>query len=119
MEDLASYALTEPGAGSDAAALTTRAVREGDGWALTGVKQFISGAGAAQVYVVMARTGGEGAEGISAFLVDKDDPGVTFGPERTEDGVERPAHPPGDPGRRAPARRPAARPGGRGASGSP
>ncbi|MCM3820569.1 acyl-CoA dehydrogenase family protein [Streptomyces albidoflavus] len=86
MEDLASYALTEPGAGSDAAALTTRAVREGDGWALTGVKQFISGAGAAQVYVVMARTGGEGAEGISAFLVDKDDPGVTFGPNERKMG---------------------------------
>ncbi|MFE1149810.1 acyl-CoA dehydrogenase family protein [Streptomyces albidoflavus] len=86
MEDLASYALTEPGAGSDAAALATRAVREGDGWALTGVKQFISGAGAAQVYVVMARTGGEGAEGISAFLVDKDDPGVTFGPNERKMG---------------------------------
>ncbi|MFF8563451.1 acyl-CoA dehydrogenase family protein [Streptomyces albidoflavus] len=86
MEDLASYALTEPGAGSDAAALTTRAVREGDGWALTGVKQFISGAGAAQLYVVMARTGGEGAEGISAFLVDRDDPGVTFGPNERKMG---------------------------------
>ncbi|MET7510082.1 acyl-CoA dehydrogenase family protein [Streptomyces albidoflavus] len=86
MEDLASYALTEPGAGSDAAALTTRAVREGDGWTLTGVKQFISGAGAAQLYVVMARTGGEGAEGISAFLVDKDDPGVTFGPNERKMG---------------------------------
>lgn len=86
MEDLASYALTEPGAGSDAAALTTRAVREGDGWTLTGVKQFISGAGAAQLYVVMARTGGEGAEGVSAFLVDKDDPGVTFGPNERKMG---------------------------------
>ncbi|MFJ3145228.1 acyl-CoA dehydrogenase family protein [Streptomyces halstedii] len=86
MEDLASYCLTEPGAGSDAAALTSRAVRDGDGWELTGVKQFISGAGAAQVYVVMARTGGEGADGVSAFVVDKDDPGVTFGPNERKMG---------------------------------
>ncbi|MER7316311.1 MULTISPECIES: acyl-CoA dehydrogenase family protein [Streptomyces] len=86
MEDLASYCLTEPGAGSDAAALTSRAVRDGDGWELTGVKQFISGAGAAQVYVVMARTGGEGAAGVSAFVVDKDDPGVTFGPNERKMG---------------------------------
>ncbi|MFJ3189900.1 acyl-CoA dehydrogenase family protein [Streptomyces halstedii] len=86
MEDLASYCLTEPGAGSDAAALTSRAIRDGDGWELTGVKQFISGAGAAQVYVVMARTGGEGADGVSAFVVDKDDPGVTFGPNERKMG---------------------------------
>ncbi|MEU8824876.1 acyl-CoA dehydrogenase family protein [Streptomyces sp. NPDC048636] len=86
MEDLASYCLTEPGAGSDAAALTTRAVRDGGDWVLTGVKQFISGAGASQVYVVMARTGGEGADGISAFLVDKDDPGLTFGPNERKMG---------------------------------
>ncbi|WP_333742907.1 acyl-CoA dehydrogenase family protein [Streptomyces ardesiacus] len=79
MEDLAGYCLTEPGAGSDAAALATRAVRDGREWRLTGVKQFISGAGAAQLYVVMARTGDEGADGISAFVVDKDDPGVSFG----------------------------------------
>ncbi|MGW0865171.1 acyl-CoA dehydrogenase family protein [Streptomyces sp. NPDC002611] len=79
MEDLASYCLTEPGAGSDAAALTTRAVRDGDHWILTGVKQFISGAGASQLYIVMARTGGDGPDGVSAFIVDKDDPGVTFG----------------------------------------
>lgn len=86
MEDLASYCLTEPGAGSDAAALTSRAVRDGDGWELTGVKQFISGAGAAQVYIVMARTGDEGAGGVSAFVVDKDDPGVTFGPNERKMG---------------------------------
>lgn len=79
MDDLASYCLTEPGAGSDAAALTTRAVRDGDDWLLTGVKQFISGAGASRLYVVMARTGGRGADGISAFLVDKGDPGLAFG----------------------------------------
>ncbi|MFB7377153.1 acyl-CoA dehydrogenase family protein [Kitasatospora purpeofusca] len=78
-EDLASYCLTEPGAGSDAAALTTRAVRDGEHWVLDGVKQFISGAGSAQVYLVMARTGGPGPKGISAFLVDRDDPGLSFG----------------------------------------
>ncbi|TWV56401.1 acyl-CoA dehydrogenase [Streptomyces misionensis] len=86
MEDLASYCLTEPGAGSDAAALTTRAVRDRDEYVLTGVKQFISGAGASQVYVVMARTGGTGADGVSAFIVDKDDPGLTFGPNERKMG---------------------------------
>lgn len=86
MEDLASYCLTEPGAGSDAAALTSRAVRDGDGWVLTGVKQFISGAGASQLYVVMARTGGEGADGVSAFLVDKDDARLSFGPNERKMG---------------------------------
>lgn len=86
MDDLAGYCLTEPGAGSDAAALTTRAVRDGDGWVLTGVKQFISGAGAAQSYVVMARTGDGGADGVSAFVVDKDDPGLSFGPNERKMG---------------------------------
>ncbi|MGW1327811.1 acyl-CoA dehydrogenase family protein [Streptomyces antibioticus] len=86
MEDLAAYCLTEPGAGSDAAALTTRAVREGDGWVLSGVKQFISGAGAAQTYLVMARTGGAGADGVSAFVVDKDDAGLSFGPNERKMG---------------------------------
>jgi alkylation response protein AidB-like acyl-CoA dehydrogenase len=86
MDDLASYCLTEPGAGSDAAALTTRAVRDGDDWLLTGVKQFVSGAGASQLYVVMARTGGEGAAGVSAFVVDKDDPGLSFGPNEQKMG---------------------------------
>ncbi|MFJ7071189.1 acyl-CoA dehydrogenase family protein [Streptomyces sp. NPDC098781] len=86
MEDLGSYCLTEPGAGSDAAALRTRAVRDGDHWVLTGVKQFISGAGAAQLYVVMARTGLDGPNGISAFLVDKDDPGIGFGPNERKMG---------------------------------
>ena len=60
MELLASYCLTEPGAGSDAAALTTRALRDGDCYVLDGQKQFISGAGAGDLYVVMARTGGQG-----------------------------------------------------------
>ncbi len=75
----ASYCLTEPGVGSDAAALTTRAERDGDGWRLTGQKQFISGAGSSAVYLVMARTGGPGAKGISCFLMPGDAPGLTFG----------------------------------------
>jgi len=79
MEAVASYCLTEPGAGSDAAALRTKAVRDGDHYVLDGVKQFISGAGASDVYIVMARTGEPGARGISAFLVPADAPGLTFG----------------------------------------
>jgi len=79
LERRASYCLTEPGAGSDAGALTTRAERNGDGWCLTGQKQFISGAGASDVYLVMARTGGPGAKGISCFIVPGDAPGLSFG----------------------------------------
>jgi alkylation response protein AidB-like acyl-CoA dehydrogenase len=79
MEAIASYCLTEPGAGSDASALRTKAVRDGDYYVLDGVKQFISGAGASDVYVVMARTGGDGPRGISAFIVEKDTPGLSFG----------------------------------------
>ncbi|MEV5683333.1 MULTISPECIES: acyl-CoA dehydrogenase family protein [unclassified Streptomyces] len=86
MDDLGSYCLTEPGAGSDAGAIGTRAVRDADGYLLTGVKQFISGAGASQVYVVMARTGGAGPDGISAFVVDRDDPGLSFGPNEKKMG---------------------------------
>jgi len=79
MELLASYCLTEPGVGSDAAALTTRAVRDGDHYLLNGQKQFISGAGASDLYVVMARTGGDGPSGISAFVVPGDTTGISFG----------------------------------------
>ncbi|WP_227998771.1 acyl-CoA dehydrogenase family protein [Nocardia australiensis] len=79
MEWLGSYALTEPGVGSDAAALSTKAIRDGDDYLLTGVKQFISGAGSTDVYVVMARTGDAGARGISAFIVPADAPGISFG----------------------------------------
>ena len=79
MELLASYCLTEPGAGSDAAALATRAVREGDDYVLNGQKQFISGAGAGDLYVVMARTGGSGAAGISTFIVPGDSAGISLG----------------------------------------
>ncbi|WP_280834588.1 isobutyryl-CoA dehydrogenase [Mycolicibacterium frederiksbergense] len=79
MEAIASYCLTEPGAGSDAAALRTKAVRDGDDYILDGVKQFISGAGSSDVYVVMARTGADGPKGISTFVVEKDTPGLSFG----------------------------------------
>ena len=79
MELLASYCLTEPGVGSDAAALTTRAARNGDHYILNGQKQFISGAGAGDVYVVMARSGGDGPSGISAFIVPGDSAGLSFG----------------------------------------
>lgn len=79
MDLLASYALTEPGVGSDAAALSTKAVRDGDDYLLTGVKQFISGAGSSDVYVLMARTDDTGARGISAFIVPADAPGLSFG----------------------------------------
>jgi len=79
MEKIASYCLTEPGAGSDAAALQTRAVRDGDHYVLNGQKQFISGAGESDIYVVMARTGGAGAGGISTLVVERDTPGLSFG----------------------------------------
>ena len=86
METIASYCLTEPGAGSDASALRTKAVRDGDGWVLDGVKQFISGAGVSDVYLVMARTGADGPKGISAFLVEKGTPGLSFGPNEAKMG---------------------------------
>lgn len=76
---LASYCLTEPGAGSDAASLQTRAVREGDHYLINGSKAFISGAGATDMLVVMARTGGDGARGISAFAVPADTAGIGYG----------------------------------------
>ncbi|MCD0416200.1 isobutyryl-CoA dehydrogenase [Rubrivivax sp. JA1024] len=79
MEQVASYCLTEPGSGSDAAALRTRAVRDGDHYILDGQKQFISGAGANDLYVVMVRTGGDGPGGISTLVVEKDTPGLSFG----------------------------------------
>ncbi|PPU42041.1 acyl-CoA dehydrogenase family protein [Xanthomonas arboricola] len=76
---LGSYCLTEPGAGSDAASLKTRAQRDGDSYLLNGSKAFISGAGATDVLVVMARTGDDGARGISAFVVPADAPGISYG----------------------------------------
>jgi hypothetical protein len=79
MELLSSYCLTEPGSGSDAAALKTRAVRDGDDYVLNGSKAFISGAGDTDLYVVMVRTGGEGPKGISTVLVEKGTKGLSFG----------------------------------------
>lgn len=85
-ETLGSYCLTEPEAGSDAAALRTSATRDGDDYVLTGVKQFISGAGSAGVYVVMARTGEPGPHGISAFIVPAGSPGLLCGPAEKKMG---------------------------------
>jgi alkylation response protein AidB-like acyl-CoA dehydrogenase len=83
MEKIASYCLTEPGSGSDAAALKTRAVLEGDHYVVSGSKAFISGGGVNEVYVTMVRTGEPGPRGISCLVIDKDMPGVSFGaPER-------------------------------------
>ena len=79
MDKIASYCLTEPGSGSDAAALKTKAVLDGDHYVVNGSKQFISGAGANDVYVTMVRTGEDGPKGISCLVVDKDTPGVSFG----------------------------------------
>ncbi len=86
LRDLGAYCLTEPGAGSDAAAITTSAIADGDEYVLTGVKQFISGAGEASVYVVMARTGEPGAKGVTAFLVPADVAGLSFGPNEHKMG---------------------------------
>ena len=87
MDKLASYCLTEPGSGSDAAALRTRAVRDGDHYVLDGRKQFISGAGNPDdFYIVMARTGGEGPAGISAIVVEGGTPGLSFGPDERKMG---------------------------------
>jgi alkylation response protein AidB-like acyl-CoA dehydrogenase len=79
MDLIASYCLTEPGAGSDAAALRTRAVRDGDYYVLNGQKQFISGAGSTDLLVAMVRTGGEGPGGISTLVIEANTPGVSFG----------------------------------------
>jgi alkylation response protein AidB-like acyl-CoA dehydrogenase len=86
METLGAYCLTEAGAGSDAAALKTTAVRDGDDYVLNGAKQFISGAGTAGLYVVMARTGGPGPKGITAFVVEDGTPGLSFGKQEHKMG---------------------------------
>ena len=86
MEKIASYCLTEPGSGSDAAALRTTAKLDGDHYVLNGSKAFISGAGTSDVYVVMARTGADGPKGISTFVVDKDAPGLSFGAQEKKMG---------------------------------
>ena len=83
MQKIASYCLTEPGSGSDAAALKTSARRDGDHYIVNGTKQFISGAGYNDVYVVMVRTGEEKTKGVTCLVVDKDTPGMSFGaPEK-------------------------------------
>ena len=86
MDKLSCYCLTEPGSGSDAAALRTTARRDGEHYVLNGSKQFISGAGAGDIYLVMVRTGGEGPKGISAVLVEKGTPGLSFGPNEKKMG---------------------------------
>jgi alkylation response protein AidB-like acyl-CoA dehydrogenase len=79
MAKFASYCLTEPGSGSDAAALRTRAARDGDHYVVNGAKAFISGGGRSDVYVTMVRTGGEGPKGITCLAVEADTPGLRFG----------------------------------------
>ena len=79
MDRIASYCLTEPGSGSDAAALKTKAVKDGNDWIVTGTKQFISGAGENDLYVTMVRTGEDGPKGVSCLVIEKDMPGVSFG----------------------------------------
>ncbi|MGV3482129.1 MAG: acyl-CoA dehydrogenase family protein [Sphingobium sp.] len=79
MDRIASYCLTEPGSGSDAAALKTKAVRDGDHYVVTGSKAFISGGGENEVYVTMVRTGEDGPKGISCLVIEKDMDGVSFG----------------------------------------
>lgn len=86
MENVASYCLTEPGAGSDAASLRTRAERRGDQYILNGSKAFISGGDFSNIYLVMARTGGEGASGISAFIIESGTPGLSFGAQEHKMG---------------------------------
>lgn len=79
MNLIASYCLTEPGSGSDAAAMRSRAVRDGDDYVLNGSKAFISGAGVSDVYVAMVRTGEDGPKGVSCFIIPKDSKGLSFG----------------------------------------
>jgi len=86
MKKIASYCLTEPGAGSDAASLRTRAVKDGDHYVLNGAKAFISGAGTSEVYVCMVRTGEDGPKGISCLVVEKGTPGLSFGKKERKMG---------------------------------
>src|SRR5688500_6130505 len=86
MERMGSYCLTEPGSGSDAAALKTRAVKDGDAYVVSGSKAFISGGGENDIYVTMARTGEEGPKGISCLVIEKDMPGVSFGAQERKLG---------------------------------
>ena len=86
MERIGSYCLTEPGSGSDAAALKTKAVKDGDHYVVTGSKAFISGGGENEIYVTMVRTGVDGPKGISCLVIEKDMPGVSFGAQEKKLG---------------------------------
>jgi alkylation response protein AidB-like acyl-CoA dehydrogenase len=86
MEKFASYCLTEPSSGSDAAALKTKAVKDGDDWLVTGTKQFISGGGENELYLTMVRTGEDGPKGISCLVIEKAMPGVSFGAQEKKLG---------------------------------
>jgi alkylation response protein AidB-like acyl-CoA dehydrogenase len=86
MEKIASYCLTEPSSGSDAASLKTRAMRDGDHYVLNGTKAFISGGGVSDLYVCMVRTGEEGPKGISCLVVEKGTPGLSFGKKERKMG---------------------------------
>jgi alkylation response protein AidB-like acyl-CoA dehydrogenase len=86
MEKIASYCLTEPGAGSDAASLKTKAVKDGDHYVLNGAKAFISGAGVSDIYVCMVRTGEDGPRGVSCLVVEKGTPGLSFGKKERKMG---------------------------------
>ncbi|HEY9554718.1 acyl-CoA dehydrogenase family protein [Allosphingosinicella sp.] len=86
MERMGSYCLTEPSSGSDAAALKTKAVRDGDHYVVSGSKAFISGGGENEIYVTMCRTGEEGPKGISCLVIEKDMPGVSFGAQEKKLG---------------------------------
>src|SRR5215204_6887190 len=86
MEKIASYCLTEPSSGSDAAALKTKAVLDGDHYVVSGSKAFISGGGENEIYVTMVRTGEEGPKGITALVIDKDMEGVSFGAQEKKLG---------------------------------
>jgi alkylation response protein AidB-like acyl-CoA dehydrogenase len=86
MKKIASYCLTEPGSGSDAASLRTRAVKDGDHYVLNGAKAFISGAGVSDIYVCMVRTGEDGPKGISCLVVEKGTPGLSFGKKERKMG---------------------------------
>src|SRR3546814_6677357 len=86
MEQMASYCLTEAGVGSDAGSLKTKAVRDGDDYIVTGSKQFISGGGENEIYVVMVRTGDDDPKGISCLVIEKDMAGVSFGAQEKKLG---------------------------------
>lgn len=88
MNKIASYCLTEAGAGSDAGSLKTKAKRDGDFYIVNGTKSFISGGGYSDVYVTMVRTGDDSASGISTFLIEKDTPGLSFGAQEKKNGME-------------------------------